>query len=166
MPKPMDSMMSKGAGAAHAVKSRLEGLSGVFITLSKQHAEARVLMERLQKNPEKRDELWPEIRRSLVSHERGELRAVMPVLGTYPQLRTIVDKHDSEAQELEALINQIDVAADWRPLFDTLVTTVIAHAEDEEKNFFPLALEVIGKSTAKDLDDRFLEVQKSVKQVV
>lgn len=76
MPNRMDSMISKGAGMVKAVKARLEGLVGVFKTLAEQHGEVAALLKRLQHSPDKRSELWPEIRRELLSHERAELREV------------------------------------------------------------------------------------------
>ncbi|TMQ13574.1 MAG: hypothetical protein E6J90_28220 [Deltaproteobacteria bacterium] len=78
-------MISKGAGKVKGVKARLDGLVGVFKTLAEQHGEVKVLLKRLQDKPEKKPELWPEIRRELLSHERGELRVVYRKL---PRWRT------------------------------------------------------------------------------
>jgi hemerythrin superfamily protein len=162
MPNRMDSMLSKGAGMMKGVKARLEGLTGVFKTLSEQHGEVAAMLKRLQSKPEKKAELWPEIRRNLLSHERGEMREVYPVLRQHVQTRALAEHHDQEAAEMERLIERIDAAAadDWRPLFDQLVDTVIHHANEEENSIFPKAQEAIGDQVAKDLEPRFLAAQK------
>jgi hemerythrin superfamily protein len=162
MPNRMDSMISKGAGKVKAVKARLDGLIGVFQTLAEQHAEVKVLLRRLQDKPEKKPELWPDIRRELLSHERGELRAVYPALRQHMQTRALAEHHDQEAAEMETLIEKLDMAQalDWQALYDQLVDTVIHHAEEEEKEIFPKAREALGDQMCKDLDARFLAAKQ------
>ena len=164
MPNRMDSMLSKGAGMVKGVKARLEGLTGVFKTLAEQHGEVTAMIKRLQSKPEKKPELWPEIRRELLSHERGEMREVYPVLRQHVQTRALAEHHDQEAAELERLIEQIDgaTADEWRPLFDQLVDAVTRHANEEENEIFPRAQEAIGDKGARDLEPRFLAAKKQV----
>jgi hemerythrin superfamily protein len=162
MPNRMDSMMSKGAGVVKGVKARLDGLVGVFKTLAEQHAEVSTLLKRLQDKPEKKSELWPEIRRELLSHERGEIREVYPVLRQHTVTRALAEHHDQEAAELERLIQRLDMATadDWRMLFNELVDIVIRHASEEEAEIFPKAQAAIGDTAAKELDARFLAAKK------
>ena len=164
MPNRLDSMLSKGAGMMKGVKARLEGLTGVFKTLAEQHGEVAAMLKRLQSKPEKKAELWPEIRRELLSHERGEIREVYAVLRQHVQTRALAEHHDQEAAEMERLIEQIDTATadDWRPLFDQLVDAVTHHANQEENEIFPKAQEAIGDKAAKDLEPRFLAAKKQV----
>lgn len=163
MPNRMDSMLSKGAGVMKGVKARLDGLHGVFKTLAEQHGEVSAMLKRLQDKPEKRAELWPQIRRELISHERAEMREVYPVLRQHAQTRALADHHDQEAAELERLIERIDMAAaDWQTLFDQLVDTVVHHANEEENEIFPKAQEAIGDRTTKDLEARFLAVKQQI----
>jgi hemerythrin superfamily protein len=160
----MDSMLSKGAGMMKGVKARLEGLTGVFKTLAEQHGEVAAMLKRLQSKPEKKAELWPDIRRELLSHERGEMREVYPVLRQHVQTRALAEHHDQEAAEMERLIERIDssMADDWRPLFNQLVDAVIHHANQEENEIFPRAQEAIGDKAAKDLEPRFLAAKKQI----
>jgi hemerythrin superfamily protein len=162
MPNRMDSMMSKGAGMMKGVKARLEGLVGVFKTLAEQHGEVSAMLKRLQDKPEKKSELWPEIRRELLSHERGEMREIYPVLRQHVQTRALAEHHDQEAAELERLIERLDMTLsdDWRALYDQLVETVIHHAREEETDIFPKAQEAIGDQMARDLEPRFLAAKK------
>jgi len=164
MPNRMDSMLSKGAGVMKGFKARLEGLTGVFKTLAEQHGDVAAMLKRLQSKPEKKAELWPEIRRELLSHERGEMREVYPVLRQHVQTRALAEHHDQEAAEMERLIEQLDTATadDWRRLFDQLTDTVIHHANEEEGTIFPKAQEAIGDKAAKDLEARFLAAKKQI----
>jgi hemerythrin superfamily protein len=166
MPNRLDSVIAKTAGATKAVKARLDGLVGVFTTLAEQHGEVSALLHRLQRKPDEKSELWPEIRRELISHERAELREVYPVLRQHEQLRTLADEHDREAGELDDMIDELETAPldEWMPLFDQLVDTVIHHAQQEEQRIFPAALQVIGHDTAKQLDAKFLAAKKQIAQ--
>ena len=163
MPNRMDSVLSKGAGAVKGVKARLDGLVGVFKVLSEQHGEVSSLMRRLQGDHGRMAELWPEIRRELLSHERGEMRVVYPVLRDNPSTRSLAEHHDQEAAELEGLIEKIDAAQGeaWKPLFDQLVDRVIHHADEEEDQIFPKAQAVIGDRMARDLEPRFLAAKQA-----
>jgi hemerythrin superfamily protein len=168
MPNRLDSMVSKGVGKVKAVKARMAGLVGVFNTLVEQHGEVSVLLKSLQKDPEKRTDLWPEIRRELIAHERGELRVLYPELRAHVETRDFADEHDREAIELENLIERIDTALDdtWRPLFDRLVDAVLTHTEHEETVIFPRALEVIGGDRARELDAGFRAAKLQVANAV
>jgi len=101
MPNRMEEMASKAMGKAKEGKAAASGLTGVFRTLAKQHGEVSALLKRAKSSddPEKRAELWQEIRVELLSHERGEMREVYPVLRKYPEIRPLAEHHDREAVE-------------------------------------------------------------------
>jgi hemerythrin superfamily protein len=163
MPIRLDSMLSKGAGVLKGVKARLDGLHGVFKTLAEQHGEVSAMMKRLKDHPEKRAELWPEIRRNLISHERAEMREIYPVLRQHDQTRVLADHHDQEAAELERLIERLDSeTGNWQALFAQLVDTVVHHATEEETQIFPRAQDAIGDRVTRDLEARFLATQKQI----
>lgn len=163
----MDSMMAKGAGKVKAITAALQGRTGIFRTLSEQHAEVKVLIERLQKHPDRKAELWPEIRRELLSHERGEIAELYPVLREYPRTVALAEHHDQEAAAMEKLIETIDRAGGaWPPIFDELVGKVLEHVREEEQEIFPAAQQAMGDERAKELDGRFLAVKKELASVV
>lgn len=168
MANRMDSLVSKSIGKMKGVRARLEGLVGVFRTLAEEHGEVSVLLRRLQERPEKQLELWPLIRRELLSHERGEQRVVYPVLHQYAETQALAEQHDQEAAQLESMIDRLDRATidEWPSLYNQLVDTVVRHAKEEETEIFPIAREVIGDATAKDLDDRFLAAKQQAAEVV
>jgi hemerythrin superfamily protein len=165
-----DSVIAKTKAAAHAVKAKMDGLHGVFATLAKQHTEVSSLMKSVEDDADKRDELWPTIRTELLSHERAELRVVYPELRMNAATRALADQHEEEAKELEGLIQELDgTVIDsnmWGSKFATLAQTVRQHAEEEEKEIFPQAEQVIGKMRTKAMNDEFLAAKKQVAETV
>jgi hypothetical protein len=158
-----DSIVTKSASTVKGVKARFDKLVGVFKMLAEQHGAVSALMRRLQDRPEKKPDLWPEIRRELLTHERRELCAVYPVLRERGDMRLLVEQHAQEASEMESLIDEIDAAQaeDWRPLYDQLVDAVRRHVELEETKIFPKAQQVIGDQVAKALESKFLAAKNS-----
>jgi hemerythrin superfamily protein len=166
MPNPIEKMAAKGAGKIAAVEARAKGLTGVFNKLAEQHKQAAVLLKRAANtdDPAQREELWREIRRELLSHERGELNAVYPALKQEPATRDIAREHNAEVPELEAAIAQIDRAgftsSEWKPLVQQLTALVTEHANEEENVFFPRAQEALGKEKAAKLEEPFIAAKK------
>ena len=168
MSNKMDSVIAKGTGKVKGVKARLGGLEGVFKTLSEQHGEAKALIDRIKSDPKKRAELWPTLRKELVSHERAEMREVYTELREHGETSALADHHDEEAGELDRLIEQLstlDLASgEWGRLFATLGEKVVHHATEEEKEIFPKAQPVIGDEMTEKLDERFLATQERIKE--
>jgi hemerythrin superfamily protein len=170
MPNHMDTLISKGKGKMKAMQAGLEGVVGVFKTLTEQHAEVESLITRVKRDEDKRQDLWPKIRTELRSHERAEVQEVYPVLREQEATRTFADHHDAEARDLEQLIHRLDaieITSDaWGRLFEQLAATVAAHATEEETEIFPLAQSVLGEARAKQLDEKFLAAKKRLAQSV
>ncbi|MEO7733024.1 MAG: hemerythrin domain-containing protein [Kofleriaceae bacterium] len=159
-------MISKGAGVVEGVEARLHGLVGVFKTLSEQHGEAGALLKRVKSDPDKRSELWPKIRQALVSHEKGELAEVYPVMREYAELRSFCDHHEAEAGQLSVQIERLQATAmsteTWTQLFDQLCEMVERHVQEEQNQIFPKAQEVIGAARAEQIGPLFLATQKQI----
>ncbi len=166
MPNRLDSLLSTGAGKVKAFRARLSGLTGVWRTLAEQHGEVTMLMERAKGSDEKFTELWPTIKRELLSHEKAEVREVFPTLRTNPKTRPMADHHDAEANQLEHLIRTIDDLAIGSPhrkdTFQTLLDTVLHHAKEEETEVFPAAQEAFGAEVAQRLDANFRATKKRI----
>jgi hemerythrin superfamily protein len=168
MPNRMDSILSTGAGKVKAFRARIAGLTGVWRTLAEQHGEVTVLMTRAKGSDEKFTELWPTIKRELISHEKAEVREVFPTLRTSPITRAYADHHDAEANQLEYLIRTVDELAigsqERRDTFQRLIDTVAHHAKEEENEIFPKAQEAFGKEVAERLDVSFKAMKKQVSE--
>jgi hemerythrin HHE cation binding domain-containing protein len=170
MPNAIESLSAKVAGTAGAAAARAKGLTGVFNKLAEQHKEVAALLQRAEiaDEPEKRKDLWSKIRVELLSHEQGELREVYPAFDKHVSLRDIVEEHGDDADLLEATIQEIDgidfASEAWPVALKRLITAVKQHAEEEEKEFFPRAQDVLGKNETKSLEERFLAAQESVKK--
>lgn len=170
MPNRMDSMLSHGMGKVKAVKARLKGLHGVFRTLAEQHGEVSVLLERAKTSDEKFTELWPTIKRELISHEKAEVRELFPYLRIYPETRALADHHDAEANQLEWLIKQVDELAigseQRKDVYQKLIDTVLHHAREEESEIFPKAMECMGKELAGQVDVKFKSTKDQIAKTV
>ena len=168
MANPIDQIISKGAGFTHEIKARMDGLVGVFNTLAGQHSEAGALLDRAKADPQKRPELWPEIRAALKAHEQGELREVYPVLRQYPELKAYADRHESEASQLSQTIDQMDAqdprSKQFAALLDQLIGLVKAHVAEEEGEIFPKSQQVIGNDRAETLDPKFQATAERIKK--
>ena len=162
----MDSVLSTGMGKMKAVKARLKGLVGVFKTLSEQHGEVSMLLERAKASDEKFTELWPVIKKELISHETAEVRELYPYLRIYPETRALADHHDAEARQLEWLIRTIDElpigSPERRDRYAELVEMVVHHASEEESEIFAKAQDCMGKDLARQVDARFLATKKAI----
>ncbi len=167
MGKKMTDFGAKTAGKAKGVMAAVKGLSGVFNTLAQEHAEAASLLKRakVSDSAETRSGLWAEIRVALLSHERGELEVVYPVLAMYPELKPFVVAHAKEATELETCIKEIDAinasSVTWKAKLDELIDMVTEHVEEEENQWFPQAIELLGKDKADELDPKFHAAQEA-----
>ena len=160
----MDSSESRGPGRRKGTKGRTDDLAGIFERLAEQHGEILALMKAFQKDPDDED-LWDEIREELLSHERGELRELYPVLRQHAELAEMADDHDDDAAELEDLVlrlDEVDETDEFASLFAELVDAVMRHADDEETRIFPKALEVLGDDEAQELEERYLETQREL----
>jgi hypothetical protein len=170
MQNRMTEFGAKTVGKAKGVIAAVKGLSGVFNTLAQEHAEAGSLLKRAKASDsaETRAGLWAEIRVALLSHEKAELEVVYPVLAEYPDLKPFVVAHAKEATALEACIKEIDAinasSGTWKPKLEELIGMVTEHVEEEEKQWFPKAIELIGKDKAEELDPMFLSAQEAAKK--
>jgi hemerythrin superfamily protein len=165
----MDSMLSQGMGKVKAVKARLSGLVGVFKTLAAQHGEVRALMERAKTSDQRFADLWPTIRRELISHEKAEMRELYPVLRAHPTTRLLADHHDAEADEMEVMIQSVDAlaveSAERRAAFQRLIEVVVHHANEEESEIFPKAQETIGKQRALQIEPKLMAAKKQIAEL-
>jgi hemerythrin superfamily protein len=166
MANHIDILIAKGKGKMRALKARLEGVVGVFKTLTEQHAEIEALLDDVRHDADKRQDLWPKIRTGLLSHERAEVEEVFPALHAEEPTRALADQHDADARELEQLIERLDateISSDaWGMLFEQLTDTIEALATEEETEIFPVAQAVLGEARSKELDESFRAAEQRI----
>jgi hypothetical protein len=158
--------VAKTKGVMKGIKARIDGLTGVFETLSKQHGEALALLDAIKKDPEKRTQLWPQVRTALLAHERAEMRVLYPELRMYDELRPLANQHDAEATELERMIHDLDaieIASEtWGKLLDRLAENIKRHANEEETDTFPRAQDSLGVARVKQLDAKLAAAHEAL----
>jgi hemerythrin superfamily protein len=166
MPNNVDKVMSGLMGAAKDVKAGFKGLTGVFMHLMEEHGKVGALIKRVGKSddPAVRADLYPKIRRELLSHEKGELKVVYPALAHLPGVSAIELTHAREASELEIALADVDSLAfddpAWGLTFQRVADLVEKHVDHEESEFFPKAQEALGEERAKQLLAEFEAVKK------
>jgi hypothetical protein len=162
----MPTMIPEDNRAEHQAPPLInDALIGVFHTLARQHADVVLLIERVRDEPERRNQLWKEIRRALLSHEHGELREIYPVLRHDERTAMIAENHDHEAREMERMIEQLDGDMrddEWHVCFGKLAAAVQTHAEEEERWIFPKAQKVLGAERARALEAAFVATQQEI----
>jgi hypothetical protein len=171
MPNRTQEVASKAAGAMKAVKATVKGFSGIFKQLTREHGEVSALLRRVKmtSDPQVRRELYPTIRSELLSHERGELRAVYPAFLQYKELEGIARAHEQEAGQLERLITELDAIAydddAWGHAFTKLVELVMQHTKEEENEYFPKANRILGQDVANRLQADYEATKAESRQI-
>lgn len=154
MPESIDDI---GARISRTDTSVGEGLCGVFKELAEEHGELTLMMRYAAESSNKgrRRDLYPEIRRRLLAHEYGELKELYPALSIYDGMREMAATHSEDTFELAAMIKELDSlpldGERWTEQFQMLIELVIQHVFQEETEFFPKALDRIGKDEAERL---------------
>jgi hypothetical protein len=170
MPSRTEEIASKIGGAIKSAKATIEGLSGVFKELAKEHGEVGALLLRVKMTSDEqvRRDLFPQIRDELLSHETGELQEVYPIFRQHPELQQFAADHDKEAKELEQMLDELSALPvndpSWSSRFDKLFEMVKQHVKEEENDYFPTAEKVLGKDESERMDERFLKVKNEVMQ--
>lgn len=168
MPNIIEETAAKAAGKFGALKAAMSGLHGVFRRLAEEHKEVATLLARatMSSDAEKRADLWGKIRQELTAHEHAESQVVYPEFEMHASLVDIVRQHDSEAEQLEAFIQNVDRApiasVQWEGSLKQLQEAVVRHAEREEQHFFPRVQEVIGEQRAEALGERYVAAKETL----
>jgi hypothetical protein len=168
MPNRIEKAASEVMGAVKSTKAKIEGLTGVFEHLTREHGEVTALLLRvkLSSDPKVRAELFPKIRLELLSHEKGELAEVYPVFREVTELLAFADEHEAEAGTLETAIDGVSALPyehrDWAARFAELVDLVSEHVKREENTYFPAAERALGPDAAKQLLSRYEEAKARV----
>jgi hemerythrin superfamily protein len=163
-----EQIASKAMGAVKAAKATVKGLGGVFRKLSQEHGEVTALLMRVKRSTdvEVRRHLFPDIRRELLAHEKGETEVVYAAFRQYPELVKIADEHKAEADQIEQIIQQLSSTdygdASWSRTFDRLADLVVDHASREENDYFPKAARAMPDQEPDELEKRYLEAKKNI----
>ena len=89
------------------------------------------------------------------------------MLANYESMRDVVLKHNEEAHALEKAIADVDAqdfgSEEWGSAFQRLFGLVHEHVEEEEKDFFPRAQQVVDEDESKVILQRYEAAKKAVK---
>lgn len=167
MPNVFEQVTAKAAEKLGVVTASFKGLEGVFAQLAGEHREAATLIHRIKavKDPNKRRDLWKELSAILTAHERAEEQEVYRALESYASLQEVVVGHAHQAHRLEELITELTLLPleddAWPLAFERLEAAITQHVEEEETEFFPRTLGVIGKTKAHQLTPAYLAAKRT-----
>jgi hemerythrin superfamily protein len=170
--KGIEAIASEVMGAVKATKGKVVGLTGVFAHLAREHGKVTGLLLRLKasSDPELRSELFPKIRTQLLSHEKGELAEVFPVLAEHAELAAFAEEHRRDAKKLETLIDDLSKTAPtekvWSRRLADLIENVSQHAVEEENDFFPKASRVLGNKKTEQMLRRFEAAKAKIEKTI
>lgn len=168
MPNAMEQAGAKVAGKLGGFMASLSGLTGVFRRLAEEHKEVQLLLERasLATDPKKRADLWTSLRAELVAHERAEINHVYVEFLPPSGIDDLGERHEAEADELEALISELDAmdseSSDWPRAVEHLAQAVRNHAAKEESMYFPQLQAAIGETRAKELEALYMQAKLAI----
>ena len=156
---------STSSGAVVGQEAGLILQGGIFRKLVDEHGEAAQLMMKVRAatDAESRHNLYPALRTALLGHERTESSILYAELKRYPDTQQIVEKHEQEAQRLEATIRTLDTIEitneAWLPRFIELCALVQSHVREEEDELFIAAFATLGESASDDLRVAYLRAK-------
>lgn len=143
---------------------------GVFARLTADNAELVGLFARTAEaaDPESKQMLWTELRRSLLSHERAKNHELYRVCDEYPSLLVHSEEATHQNRVIESLVRDLSSLAfdssEWRTTFDNLRDKVQSHLEREEAEVFPRAQAAIGADRAELLELAYTTARRSEAQ--
>lgn len=161
---------SKAAGTAKGAAKALAGYPGIFHHLAGEHAEVSTLMKRVAASSEgssTREELFPEIEKSLFAHARAEEEEFYPVLRNFTGIQELVDRCIEEHRKVEEYLGQLasgnKATKTWAEVFERMMRAVETHVEREEKELFPKAKELLSPDRAEDMQGRYERAEEREK---
>jgi hemerythrin superfamily protein len=167
MSKPTE-LAGKLAGQMKGIAKRLEGYKGVFRRLAEEHTEVSVLLRRVRttKVAEVRRELFPKIRREVLSHARAEEQEFYLPFERFNDTRMLVEQARTAHRRIEVLIDQLTVGDPaqpaWVETFDVLCQAIVDHVQEEEEDLFPRARQLIGDREMAAMEERYFTTKKDI----
>lgn len=166
MANVIEETISKLAGKLGEAKAVVTGLQGVFRQLTLEHKEVAALLARaaLSSDGDKRAELWTGIRQMLTAHEEAEEQVIYSELEGRPEFADLVRKHRSEATQIEAFMQNVDLSLPdtvlWEGSLKQLREAVLSHAQEEEAHTFPRLQKELGAEWARQVSARYESVRQ------
>ena len=164
-----DKIKQAVAGAIKATGQGLQGRTGIFSTLSKDHGKVASLMSELAEtdNDEvhRREALFETIRVELLAHAQAEDAVFYERCSSLHQLVDKVALARDEHGDIETLLAELSHMhagqQAWMDKFVSLKTRVSVHVAVEEKEVFPIAQEYLSGDEADALDAEYAQRRES-----
>lgn len=172
----MSATKARLSGAVERAGQTLSGNTGIFATLTKEHAEVTALMEDVLRTSndepgvEERVLRLPKIWVELMSHARAEEQVFYAELARAEETAELAEAAIEEHAEMEALIGELaelDPQSDvWQGTFEQLASSHEAHVDEEENEIFPKARELLSSEATKALDEQYRHARNEARQIL
>lgn len=166
----MTGIAARLKGSAKQAVSVLQGRTGIFAVLAKEHGQVSALMRQAVKaaSAGKRNELLRRIRVELMSHDQAEEMTLYQSLSRIPSMKDIIVQSQLEHEELEQLLSiALSSAAegpDAHRHLAMLQEAVERHIEREETRVFTLAEKHLSAERVVYLEQSFKHLKAEEKR--
>jgi len=137
-----------------------------FRSLHDQRGSILTMLERARVDARCRGDVWPQVRREILAHDRIDLVSATRILGDSPELEALVGGHASTAGGIVALVATIDrldpSSEDWRDAISDLQALFIRQSALEENQVVPQARRLLGVGLTIESPDKARSVPDSM----
>lgn len=140
----------------------------IYDLIKNEHREVEKLISKIERtnDPDKRFELFEQLREDLSGHSKAEERVLYARLRNDPAVGGQIDVSLEEHQGIELLLFQLaDLEADderFSELLQQLKEAVEAHVGKEETDLLPKARRLLGPDDDNALADRMMQEERRI----
>ncbi len=166
----MGKATAKVKATASKVGAALTGKVGVLSTLEGEHTKVSSLIDDVidAKHPEKRRELYQDIRQNLMIHMQGEEQGLYTECRAHDSTRGLADRAIQDHMQIKQILATLDGmtmgSPEWSSRVDELERSVDRHVDFEENQMFPAVKDALGADALRDLDGRYKAHRKRIEQ--
>jgi hemerythrin superfamily protein len=166
MPQITEKTASAVGRLRGAAKEVVQGYGGIFRALVEEHGEVSTMMKRVahsSRDAGVRAELFPKIRKELLSHAEAEERVFYAPLREFDQMRSMIRHAQEEHEQVKSMLEELNDGeyADpaWMDAFKVLMKNVQAHVAEEENEIFPKAKDLLSKERVEQMEEQFVAMK-------
>lgn len=112
----------------------------------------------------RREQLFRALKEAIIKHAHAEEKVFYPPLRDKPQARDMVEHGLGEHHAVESLLQKMDGipadSDDWVDTLESIHEKIKDHVEEEEREIFPKAAQLLGDQALDRMTDSFVETKE------
>jgi hemerythrin-like domain-containing protein len=139
-------------------------IMSIFDTLIEEHNRMRDMMEEVVERGEK-GQTFEDLRQLLEVHMRGEEEYLYPETrmgGLVHKTLESIEEHHIAKVIIAELERMNGMEENWQAKFEVLQEVTEHHLDEEEKELFPQARQLITSGKQRELDQQYRELEKEI----